>query len=86
MVVTTTNSIEASVAQSTTFLTIGITDQFDVSVAVPFLSGFVEPGESKFWGVPAHVVQAPDGALLVTDEQLGAIYRISYRAPRATKK
>jgi len=37
-VVTTTNSIEASVAQSTTFLTVGITDQFDVSVAVPFLS------------------------------------------------
>ena len=37
-VVATTNSIEASVAQSTTFLTVGITDHFDISVALPIVS------------------------------------------------
>jgi hypothetical protein len=37
-VVTTTNSIEASVEQSTTFLTVGITDRLDVSVALPIVS------------------------------------------------
>jgi hypothetical protein len=37
-VVTTLNSIEASVEQSTTFVTVGITDHMDVSVAVPIVS------------------------------------------------
>jgi len=37
-VVTTVNAIEASVAQSTTFVTVGITDNFDVSIAVPIVS------------------------------------------------
>ena len=37
-VVATTNAIEASVAQATTFVTVGITDRFDVSVAVPVVS------------------------------------------------
>lgn len=37
-VVTTVNSIDASVSQYTTYLTIGVTDRFDVSVAVKFLS------------------------------------------------
>ena len=47
-----------------------------------FLSGFQEGGEGyKFWGRPAYVAQMPDGALLVSDEQVGAIYRISYQRP-----
>lgn len=37
-VVTTTNSIEATVSQATTFVTVGITDRFDVSLAVPVLA------------------------------------------------
>lgn len=37
-VVTTVNSIEATVAQFTTFVTLGVTDRFDVSVAVPIVS------------------------------------------------
>ena len=36
--VTTTNSIEARVNQFTSFLTLGVTDSFDVSVAVPIVS------------------------------------------------
>ena len=30
-------------------------------------------------GRPADVLQAPDGSLLVADDQAGAIYRISYQ-------
>jgi glucose/arabinose dehydrogenase len=45
----------------------------------PFLTGFNESKEQyKFWGRPAYVAQMPDGALLISDEQVGAIYRISY--------
>jgi len=52
-----------------------------------FLTGFQEGGEGyKFWGRPAYVAQMPDGALLVSDEQTGAIYRISYQKPNAAAK
>jgi glucose/arabinose dehydrogenase len=45
----------------------------------PFMTGFLEDAKAgKFWGRPAYLLQMPDGALLVSDEQLGAIYRISY--------
>jgi hypothetical protein len=37
-VVTTTNAIEALVNQTTAYLTLGVTEQFDLSVAVPFIS------------------------------------------------
>jgi glucose/arabinose dehydrogenase len=53
----------------------------------PFLTGFQEGGQGyKFWGRPAYVAQMPDGALLVSDEQVGAIYRISYQRPKAPAK
>ncbi len=52
----------------------------------PFMTGFLEdPKESKFWGRPAYIAQMQDGSLLVSDEQLGAIYRISYSAPAKKK-
>jgi glucose/arabinose dehydrogenase len=43
----------------------------------PFATGFLQ-GES-FWGRPVDVQVAPDGALLVSDDVAGAIYRIAYR-------
>ncbi len=53
----------------------------------PFLTGFNESKDSyKFWGRPAYVAQMPDGALLVSDEQVGAIYRISYQRPKDQAK
>jgi glucose/arabinose dehydrogenase len=53
----------------------------------PFLTGFQEGKEKyNFWGRPAYVAQMPDGALLVSDEQVGAIYRVSYQKPAAKKK
>ena len=44
----------------------------------PFMTGFMDEATQTFWGRPAYLMQMPDGALLVSDEQLGAIYRISY--------
>lgn len=46
---------------------------------VPFLTGFVpEPKGEVVSGRPVGVTVAPDGALLVTDDGTGIIYRISY--------
>jgi glucose/arabinose dehydrogenase len=54
---------------------------------IPFMTGFNESKDSyKFWGRPAYIAQMPDGALLVSDEQVGAIYRVSYRAPKPAAK
>lgn len=47
----------------------------------PFLTGFLDEKANTFWGRPAYVLPMPDGAMLVSDEQLGAIYRVSYAAP-----
>jgi glucose/arabinose dehydrogenase len=44
----------------------------------PFMTGLLEEGENKFHGRPVDVLQMRDGALLVSDEQNGAIYRVSY--------
>ena len=41
-IITTQNSISASVTQSTTFLTYGVTDRLDVSVAVPLIRTAVD--------------------------------------------
>jgi glucose/arabinose dehydrogenase len=34
--------------------------------------------DQKILGRPADILQAPDGSLLVADDQAGAIYQISY--------
>jgi glucose/arabinose dehydrogenase len=44
----------------------------------PFLTGFLDAKKNAFWGRPAFVQPLPDGSLLVADEQLGALYRITY--------
>jgi glucose/arabinose dehydrogenase len=53
----------------------------------PFMTGFLEDAKTaKFWGRPAYLAQMKDGSLLVSDEQLGAIYRVSYSAPAGGKR
>lgn len=47
----------------------------------PFMTGFMDPKDQSFWGRPAYLAQLKDGSMLVSDEQNGAIYRISYSAP-----
>ncbi|NCW02585.1 MAG: sorbosone dehydrogenase family protein, partial [Betaproteobacteria bacterium] len=44
----------------------------------PFMSGFLNEADQTFWGRPAYLLQMPDGSMLVSDEQLGAIYRVTY--------
>jgi glucose/arabinose dehydrogenase len=44
----------------------------------PFITGFMNPADNSFWGRPAYLMQMPDGSMLVSDEQLGAIYRVTY--------
>ena len=45
----------------------------------PFLTGFLEEGANRFHGRPVDVLQLRDGSLLVSDEQNGAIYRVTHR-------
>ncbi|MEE9301933.1 MAG: PQQ-dependent sugar dehydrogenase [Alphaproteobacteria bacterium] len=45
----------------------------------PFAEGWLQGEES--WGRPVDVLVMPDGALLVSDDRAGAIYRIFYRSP-----
>jgi glucose/arabinose dehydrogenase len=55
----------------------------------PFATGFQQGGDSyNFWGRPAYVHFLGDGSMLLSDEQTGAIYRISYQRPKkaAAKK
>jgi glucose/arabinose dehydrogenase len=45
----------------------------------PFLEGFLDARANAAWGRPVDVLVMPDGALLVSDDQANAIYRIAYR-------
>ena len=42
-----------------------------------FAEGWLDPDNTS-WGRPTDIQVMPDGALLVTDDRVGAIYRISY--------
>jgi glucose/arabinose dehydrogenase len=42
----------------------------------PFVEGWLQG--RKAWGRPVDVLVMPDGALLVSDDQAGVIYRVSY--------
>jgi glucose/arabinose dehydrogenase len=46
-----------------------------------FAEGWLQNEEP--WGRPVDVLQMPDGALLISDDHAGAIYRISYTKPAA---
>lgn len=45
----------------------------------PFAEGWADG--NNFWGRPVDVQVMPDGALLVSDDVAGALYRISFRKP-----
>ena len=48
----------------------------------PFMTGLLDEAGNNFFGRPSYVFQMKDGSLLVSDENNGATYRISYSAPR----
>ncbi|MEL6670898.1 MAG: sorbosone dehydrogenase family protein [Bacteroidota bacterium] len=43
----------------------------------PFVRGWLADG--KAWGRPVDVLEAPDGSLLISDDQAGVIYRVWYK-------
>jgi len=47
----------------------------------PFLTGLLDTQKNEFYGRPAYIFQMKDGSLLVSDENNGATYRISYETP-----
>jgi glucose/arabinose dehydrogenase len=50
----------------------------------PFMTGLLDEARNEFHGRPTYVLPLRDGSLLVSDEQNGAVYRISYSAPAVT--
>jgi glucose/arabinose dehydrogenase len=44
----------------------------------PFMTGLLDTEKNEFYGRPTYVHQMKDGSLLVSDENNGATYRISY--------
>jgi glucose/arabinose dehydrogenase len=44
----------------------------------PLIDGFMQ--DEKAWGRPADVQPLPDGSLLVSDDEAGAVYRVTYQA------
>jgi glucose/arabinose dehydrogenase len=44
----------------------------------PFMSGLLDDKANEFHGRPTYVLPLQDGSLLVSDEQNGAVYRITY--------
>ncbi len=49
----------------------------------PLIEGFLE--NEKNWGRPVDVLVMPDGALLISDDQAGAVYRLTYSVPEKGK-
>lgn len=46
-----------------------------------FVEGWLQvdaAGRERVWGRPADVLELPDGSLLISDDQAGAIYRVTY--------
>ena len=51
-------------------------DNGRVAGSEEFAGGWLQGQDN--WGRPNDVLQLPDGSLLVSDDQQGAIYRIAY--------
>ena len=47
--------------------------------SVTFASGWLDDATQKVWGRPVDVLLLPDGSMLVSDDQAGVVYRITYK-------
>ena len=47
----------------------------------PFITGFLQP-DNNYIGRPVDIMQMPDGALLISDDWNGVVYRLSYSKPK----
>jgi len=55
-----------------------------VAADEPFAEGWLSGG--RVWGRPVDVEVMPDGALLVSDDYAGAVYRITYAQPHPVRR
>jgi glucose/arabinose dehydrogenase len=44
-----------------------------------FIEGWLDDAEQEAWGRPVDVIIAADGAMLISDDQAGLIYRVIYK-------
>lgn len=44
----------------------------------PFITGWLEPSGSP-WGRPVDLTFAPDGAMFISDDHAGVVYRLTYQ-------
>ena len=49
----------------------------------PVVDGWLRP-DTRRWGSPVDVLEMPDGALLVSDDGGGRVYRVFYDGPPPT--
>ena len=59
-------------------ITVATLDGDQVTDYSIFAEGWLDSATNEAWGRPVDVQVMPDGALLVTDDRVGAIYRITY--------
>lgn len=52
----------------------------------PFMTGLLDAKANTFAGRPTYVLPLPDGSLLVSDEQNGATYRITYGSQKVANR
>lgn len=45
-----------------------------------FADGWLDEEEQEAWGRPVHILQMPDGSILVSDDHRGTIFRIYYQS------
>lgn len=55
-----------------------VMDGSKVLKSEPFVQGWLDQEEQEAFGRPTDVLVMPDGALLVSDDKAGVIYRITY--------
>jgi glucose/arabinose dehydrogenase len=60
-------------------LMVKVTPEGKNAKVTPFLTGLLDKEKNTFLGRPVDVMQMPDGSVLVSDEENGAIYRVSYK-------
>jgi glucose/arabinose dehydrogenase len=51
----------------------------------PFMTGFLQP-DNNYIGRPVDMLQMPDGALLISDDWNGAVYRLSYSKSQVSSR
>jgi glucose/arabinose dehydrogenase len=61
------------------FEVVVVRDEGGRLVKEPFLTGLRDDANQRFLGRPAGLLTMPDGALLISDEENGAIYRVTAR-------